>query len=88
MATVFQTRKKECTLCLVLHLRGGIIEPSLRQLAPKYNRDKMTCASAVLTCVPVLSTAARSVAMPTTCTPRRSNKTLPSPKGPMALGSQ
>uniref|UniRef100_A0A2K5KZK1 Ubiquitin-like domain-containing protein n=1 Tax=Cercocebus atys TaxID=9531 RepID=A0A2K5KZK1_CERAT len=32
--------QKESTLHLVLRLRGGIIEPSLRQLAQKYNRDK------------------------------------------------
>lgn len=33
----------ESTLHLVLRLRGGIIEPSLRQLAQKYNCDKMIC---------------------------------------------
>ncbi|XP_050766452.1 ubiquitin-ribosomal protein eL40 fusion protein isoform X2 [Numenius arquata] len=35
--------KEESTLHLVLRLRGGIIEPSLRQLAQKYNCDKMIC---------------------------------------------
>ncbi|XP_012369162.1 ubiquitin-60S ribosomal protein L40-like [Octodon degus] len=35
--------KKESTLHLVLHLRDGIIEPSLCQLAQKYNCDKMIC---------------------------------------------
>ena len=30
----------ESTLHLVLRLRGGIIEPSLKVLAPKYNCDK------------------------------------------------
>ncbi|KAM4843263.1 LOW QUALITY PROTEIN: ubiquitin-ribosomal protein eL40 fusion protein-like [Thomomys bottae] len=35
--------QKESTLHLVLHLRGGIIEPSLCQLAQKYNCDKMIC---------------------------------------------
>ncbi|XP_052618381.1 ubiquitin-like isoform X1 [Peromyscus californicus insignis] len=34
--------QKESTLHLVLRLRGGIIEPSLRQLA-HYNCDKMIC---------------------------------------------
>ncbi|XP_052618382.1 ubiquitin-60S ribosomal protein L40-like isoform X2 [Peromyscus californicus insignis] len=34
--------KEESTLHLVLRLRGGIIEPSLRQLA-HYNCDKMIC---------------------------------------------
>merc|ERR1712107_939984 len=35
--------QKECTLHLVLRLRGGVIEPSLRLLAQKYNCDKMIC---------------------------------------------
>jgi hypothetical protein len=43
----FQRRKynvyTESTLHLVLRLRGGIIEPSLRQLAQKYNCEKMIC---------------------------------------------
>ncbi|CAB4406370.1 unnamed protein product [Rhizophagus irregularis] len=34
---------KESTLHLVLRLRGGIIEPSLKALASKYNCDKMIC---------------------------------------------
>nr|AAG31480.1 ubiquitin-like protein [Wuchereria bancrofti] len=35
--------QKESTLHLVLRLRGGIIEPSLRQLAQKYNCEKKIC---------------------------------------------
>ncbi|XP_025241599.1 ubiquitin isoform X2 [Theropithecus gelada] len=35
--------QKESTLHLVLRLRGGIIEPSLCQLAQKYNRNQMIC---------------------------------------------
>ncbi|XP_057600484.1 ubiquitin-like [Hippopotamus amphibius kiboko] len=35
--------QKESTLHLVLHLRGGIIEPPLRQLAQKCNCDKKIC---------------------------------------------
>ncbi|XP_057623231.1 polyubiquitin-like isoform X2 [Chionomys nivalis] len=35
--------QKASTLHLVLRLPGGIIEPSLRQLAQKYNCDKMIC---------------------------------------------
>ncbi|XP_043822354.1 ubiquitin-60S ribosomal protein L40-like isoform X2 [Dromiciops gliroides] len=35
--------KEESTLHLVLRLRGVIMEPSLRQLAQKYNCDKMIC---------------------------------------------
>ncbi|KAI6159334.1 ribosomal L40e family-domain-containing protein, partial [Pisolithus thermaeus] len=33
----------ESTLHLVLRLRGGIIEPSLKVLASKYNCDKQIC---------------------------------------------
>ncbi len=33
----------ESTLHLVLRLRGGVIEPTLRLLAQKYNADKMIC---------------------------------------------
>merc|ERR1712018_572219 len=35
--------QKESTLHLVLLLRGGVIEPTLRLLAQKYNADKMIC---------------------------------------------
>ncbi|KAF6211212.1 hypothetical protein GE061_014327 [Apolygus lucorum] len=35
--------QKESTLHLVLRLRGGVIEPTLRILAQKYNCDKMIC---------------------------------------------
>ncbi|CCD25349.1 ubiquitin-60S ribosomal protein eL40 RPL40A fusion protein NDAI_0F00300 [Naumovozyma dairenensis CBS 421] len=35
--------QKESTLHLVLRLRGGIIEPSLKVLASKYNCDKSVC---------------------------------------------
>ena len=35
--------QKESTLHLVLRLRGGIIEPSLKILAGKYNCEKMIC---------------------------------------------
>jgi len=38
----------ESTLHLVLRLRGGIIEPSLRMLAQKYNCDKMICRKYVI----------------------------------------
>ena len=33
----------ESTLHLVLRLRGGIIEPSLAELAKKYNTQKKIC---------------------------------------------
>ncbi|XP_019598214.1 ubiquitin-ribosomal protein eL40 fusion protein isoform X2 [Rhinolophus sinicus] len=35
--------KEESTLHSVLHLRGGIIKPSLSQLAQKHNCDKTIC---------------------------------------------
>ncbi|KAJ3424731.1 UBIQUITIN-60S ribosomal protein L40 [Anaeramoeba flamelloides] len=35
--------QKESTLHLVLRLRGGVIDPSLRSLAGKYNCDKKVC---------------------------------------------
>jgi len=35
--------QKESTLHLVLRLRGGTIEPTLRMLAQKYNCDKVIC---------------------------------------------
>ncbi|KAF4768072.1 hypothetical protein HAV15_002141 [Penicillium sp. str.  len=35
--------QKESTLHLVLRLRGGIIEPSLKALASKFNCDKAIC---------------------------------------------
>lgn len=39
----FADIQKESTLHLVLRLRGGIIEPSLKVLANKYNCDKQIC---------------------------------------------
>ena len=35
--------QKESTLHLVLRLRGGVIEPSLKVLAASYKCDKMIC---------------------------------------------
>ncbi|XP_036311330.1 ubiquitin-60S ribosomal protein L40-like [Pipistrellus kuhlii] len=35
--------QKVSTLHLVLHLRGGIVRPSLHQLSQKYNCHKMIC---------------------------------------------
>ena len=40
---VYVCARAESTLHLVLRLRGGIIEPSLKQLAQKFNCDKMIC---------------------------------------------
>jgi large subunit ribosomal protein L40e len=41
--SVFFHMLPESTLHLVLRLRGGVIEPTLRILAQKYNCDKMIC---------------------------------------------
>lgn len=41
--SVFFYMLTESTLHLVLRLRGGVIEPTLRILAQKYNCDKMIC---------------------------------------------
>lgn len=55
----------------MLRLRGGIIEPSLRQLAQKYNCDKMICRKYVPCPLPVspqpLPAAPR--ALPALCCP-------------------
>jgi large subunit ribosomal protein L40e len=39
--------QKESTLHLVLSLEGGVIEPSMKVLAQKYNCDKMICRKCV-----------------------------------------
>lgn len=41
--TTFFPSALESTLHLVLRLRGGVIEPTMRVLAQKYNCDKMIC---------------------------------------------
>jgi len=43
MGTYTYAVLQESTLHLVLRLRGGIIEPSLKALASKFNCDKMIC---------------------------------------------
>lgn len=45
----------ESTLHLVLRLRGGVIEPSMRLLAQKYNCDKMICRKWVILCIVILA---------------------------------
>ncbi|CAI5641569.1 unnamed protein product [Oreochromis niloticus] len=42
-ASLFYCFSWSFTPHLLLRLRGGIIEPSLKQLAQKYNCDKMIC---------------------------------------------
>lgn len=68
--------QKESTLHLVLRLWGGIIEPSLCQLATKWSAPSVMPA-----CIPMVSTARRrSVSMTTTyVSRRRSNKAPPQP---------
>lgn len=43
MGTKADNSIQESTLHLVLRLRGGLIEPSLKILASKFNCDKMIC---------------------------------------------
>lgn len=43
MSTKADNSIQESTLHLVLRLRGGLIEPSLKILASKFNCDKMIC---------------------------------------------
>ena len=43
MSEYWLINPQESTLHLVLRLRGGIIEPSLKALASKYNADKQIC---------------------------------------------
>ena len=40
---VVSPARAESTLHLVLRLRGGVIEPSLMELARKFNQDKKVC---------------------------------------------
>ncbi|XP_037588910.1 ubiquitin-60S ribosomal protein L40-like [Cebus imitator] len=75
--------QKESTLHLVLRLRGDIIEPSLRQLAQKYNFDKMICRKCYARLHP-RAVNCREKQCGHTNNPRarrRSNKPLPSWKG-------
>jgi len=46
---------------LVLRLRGGIIEPSLKALASKYNCDKMICRKCYARLPPRAVNCVRSV---------------------------
>ncbi|KAI3317453.1 ubiquitin-domain-containing protein [Xylariaceae sp. AK1471] len=71
--------QKESTLHLVLRLRGGIIEPSLKALASKFN--------CVLVFLPELPTAARrSAATRTSSDPRRSSSKQFATLGTRGLG--
>merc|ERR1712144_197729 len=66
--------QKESTLHLVLRLRGGIIEPSLKALASKFNCDKMICRKCYARLPRVPPTAASASAdTPTSSAPRRSS---------------
>jgi len=66
--------QKESTLHLVLRLRGGAIDPTLANLAKKYNCDKMICRKYVPAAA---TTAAAAAAAADAATP-------PSPEAPAA----
>ncbi|UZP34624.1 hypothetical protein NXS19_002440 [Fusarium pseudograminearum] len=70
--------QKESTLHLVLRLRGGIIEPSLKALASKFNCDKMICRKCYARLPPrATNCRSASVVTPTSSDLRRSsNKRL------------
>jgi large subunit ribosomal protein L40e len=82
--------QKESTLHLVLRLRGGIIEPSLKALASKYNCDKMCVCPAATTTTVYNRTdpCAGSAASATPACPRvpstavRRNAATPTSSGP------
>ena len=70
--------QKESTLHLVLRLRGGLIEPSLRQLTQKYNGGKVICRKCHTHLHPcTVRYSKRNVAIPTTCAPRRRSNKAP-----------
>ncbi|XP_064228073.1 ubiquitin-ribosomal protein eL40 fusion protein-like [Aotus nancymaae] len=75
--------QKESTLHLVLHLQGGIIEPSLRQLAQKYSCHKMICHKCCACLHPRgVNCCKKKCGHTNNLRPRRrSNKPLPSWKG-------
>lgn len=50
MSTKADNSIQESTLHLVLRLRGGLIEPSLKILASKFNCDKMICRKCYVRC--------------------------------------
>ncbi|MCP9259028.1 Ubiquitin-60S ribosomal protein L40 [Dirofilaria immitis] len=69
--------QKESTLHLVLRLRGGIIEPSLRQLAQKYNCEKQICRKCYARLPPrATNCRKRSVVIQMICVSRR-NRSKP-----------
>uniref|UniRef100_A0A4X2KQ29 Ubiquitin-ribosomal protein eL40 fusion protein n=1 Tax=Vombatus ursinus TaxID=29139 RepID=A0A4X2KQ29_VOMUR len=64
--------QKESTLHLVkLHLRGGITEPSLHQLAQKYNCDKMICRKCYACLHPHAVNCHKKCGTPTICVKRQ-----------------
>merc|ERR1711879_283928 len=71
--------QKESTLHLVLRLRGGVIEPSLKILAQKYNCDRMICRKCYARLPPrATNCPRRSAATPVTSESRRSSSNLAS----------
>uniref|UniRef100_A0A2K5HK93 Ubiquitin-ribosomal protein eL40 fusion protein n=2 Tax=Colobus angolensis palliatus TaxID=336983 RepID=A0A2K5HK93_COLAP len=73
---------KESTPHLVLPLRGGIIEPSLRQLAQKYNCDKMICRKCYARLHPrAVNCPKKKCGHTNNLRPKKKVKALPSSKG-------
>ncbi|XP_032209570.1 ubiquitin-60S ribosomal protein L40-like [Mustela erminea] len=77
--------RKESSLHLVLRLWGGIIEPSLRQLAQKYNYDKMICCKRYARLHPCAVICHKKCGHTNNLRPKRLNKTPP-PALPLSAG--
>nr|XP_011751799.1 ubiquitin-like [Macaca nemestrina] len=72
---------EESTLHLVLRLRGGITEPSLRQLFQKRNFDKMICRKCYACLHPHAVNCCKKCDHTNNLYPKKKVKALPSSKG-------
>ncbi|XP_072879919.1 ubiquitin-ribosomal protein eL40 fusion protein-like isoform X1 [Chlorocebus sabaeus] len=79
--------KEESTLHLVLRLRGGIIEPSLRQLFQKRNFDKMICRKCYACLHPPAVNCCKKCDHTNNLHPKKKVKALPSSKGSLPRAS-
>ncbi|KAB0365749.1 hypothetical protein FD754_009905 [Muntiacus muntjak] len=75
--------KEESTLPLVLRLRGGIIEPSLRQPAQKYDCDKMICRKGYACLHPRAVNCRKKCGHTNNPRPRRRSSKAPPPASPL-----
>ena len=73
-----------CTWCFLCEV-ASLSLPSASSFR-NTTATRWSAASVMLTCTPVLSTAARSEAKPTTCAPRRRLNKAPPPASPLTAG--